>query len=536
MKRIIALFLSVFMVLSLSACREEERTRDITVLFTNDVHCAVDENLGYASLAQVKKELLEAGCEVILADMGDAIQGGPIGTISKGEYIVDIMNYVGYDVAVPGNHEFDYGSQRLMELAEKAEYTYVATNFKHTETGKSVFEPYKIIEKDGVKLAFVGVATPKTITSSAPVYFQNEEGEYIYSFDQDETGEKLYKSVQESVDKARKAGADYVIALAHLGIEAGCAPWMSTELIYNTTGIDVLLDGHSHSTFVCERVKNKDGKEVLMSQTGTRLSAIGKLTIDKEGNITIEHITEVSGVDGDTLSYIEGIKNEFNTELQTVVAASDVTLTVNDPETGERIVRNCETNLGDLCADAYRSIAESDIAFVNGGGIRTDIEKGEITYEEILNVHPFGNALCVVEATGEEILDALEMGAMDYPNENGGFLHVSGLTYEIDSEVKSTVALDEEGLFKAVEGERRVKNVKINGEDLIENKIYTLASHDYMLKNGGDGFGMFMDNTLLQDSIMLDNQVLITYITEHLGGVIGEEYTDPFGQGRIVIK
>ena len=540
MKRILSFIMVVLMAVSVTACVKmpvkNDPENDIVILYTNDVHCGVDENLTYAALAAIKKEHEENGRSVILVDCGDSIQGGPIGTISRGEYIVDIMNYLGYDVATIGNHEFDYGTDRLLQLSEKAEFDYVAANFKHAESGKSVFEPYTIIEKAGVKIAFVGIVTPKTLTSSAPVYFQNEEGGYIYSFDQGQEGEELYKTVQKAVEDAREEGADYVIALSHLGIEEECSPWMSTEVIRATVGIDAMLDGHSHSVVEQELVENLSGSKTILTQTGTKLANIGQLIIRTDGTMSASLISEYDKIDADADIFIKNIQSKFDAELQKVVAKSEVELTVNDPTTGARVIRNCETNLGDLCADAYRIMAGSDISFVNGGGIRTNIAKGDVTYENILNVHPFGNALCVVEATGQEIIDALEMGAKNYPAENGGFLQVSGLTYEIDSSVESSVKLDAEGLFEAVDGERRVSNVKINGEAVDVNRTYTLAAHDYMLKNGGDGYSMFMDNVLLQDSIMLDNQVLINYITEYLGGVIGKEYSDPFGQGRIVIK
>ena len=208
-----------------------------------------------------------------------------------------------------------------------------------------------------------------------------------------------------------------------------------------------------------------------------------------------------------------------------------------DPEQSDvRIIRRMETNLGDLCADAYRILSGADVAVVNGGGIRSNIAPGDITYEQIIAVHPFGNALCVIEATGQEILDLLELGASALPDENGGFMQVSGLSYEIDTSVPSTVELSEDGLFQGVTGARRVQNVLVGGEPLDPDKTYTLASHDYLIKNGGDGYAAFQDNVLLQDCIMLDNQVLINYIVDALGGVVGEEYAEPYGQGRIVIR
>ena len=224
-----------------------------------------------------------------------------------------------------------------------------------------------------------------------------------------------------------------------------------------------------------------------------------------------------------------------------MVATTEVVLTVNDPvavdDAGKpiRMVRRAETNLGDVCADAYLDQSGADIAFVNGGGIRANIDAGEITLNEILSVHPFGNSLTVIEVTGQQLLDALEWGARNVPGENGGFLQVAGLTYEIHSYIESGCQSDENGMFTGVKGEYRVKNVMVGGEPLDLTRTYTLASHDYMLLNHGDGYNMFNGCTVLQESVKLDNQVLMDYITGTLNGVVGEEYADLTGQGRIVI-
>lgn len=510
--------------------------KDIVILYTNDVHCAVDTGMGYAGLAYLKDYYLEDGNEVILVDCGDAIQGEPIGTISQGEYIVDIMNEMEYDVAIPGNHEFDYGSERFLELVDMAEYSYVSCNFKDIESGETILEPYKIVEKDGVQIAFVGITTPYTITSSAPAYFQNDEGEYLYSFAQGENGEKLYEAVQNAVDSAINAGADYVIALGHLGVEEGLGDFESKDVIANTSGIDVFLDGHSHTTEGCERLKDKEGEWVLLSQTGTKFQSVGMLLIEDDGSMSTGLIVDSEGKDAEIEAFIGDIQSEFEEEMQKVIGKSEVDLTVNDPATGERLVRNGETNMGDLCADAYKYISGADVAFVNGGGIRDNIAAGDVTYEDILKVHPFGNALCVVETTGQDILNALELGAMNYPNEDGSFLQVSGITYEINSAIPTSVVLDENGMFVEINGEYRVDNVMINGKPLEKEGKYTLASHDYYIKNSGGGMNMFVDDTILQDSVMLDNQALINYISYNLNGVVGEEYGNPYGQNRIIIK
>ena len=545
MKKLLSWLLCVLLVLSASASMAETAAAgDIVVLFTNDIHCGVDQGFGYAGLASFRDKLVADGNTVTLVDVGDAIQGEPIGTISTGSHIIDIMNQVGVELAIPGNHEYDYGMERFMELVEMANFPYLSANFN--KEGELIFAPYKILEYGDVKIAYVGVTTPQTTTTSTPAYFQNEAGEFIYGFMPGDNGNELYAGVQKAVDAARAEGATYVIVLAHLGISAESSPWMSTELITNTTGINVVLDGHSHSVIPSETVKNKDDEDVLLSSTGTKFANIGVLRINADGAMS----TSLLGWDQETEtmmrslpfwsvdveSVINNIKAEFEEQLNQVVAKSEVELIINMPDTDPpvRIIRTAETNLGNLCADAYRAQAGSDVAIVNGGGIRVAIPAGDITYGNILSVHPFGNALCMVEATGQEIIDALEMGSRAIPGESGGFLHVSGMTYEINTEIESSIVTTPEGLFESAPGERRVQNVKVGGEPIDLEKTYTLASHNYLLKNAGDGYTMFQDNVLLLDEIMLDNQVLMNYIIQSLDGVVGAEYAEPFGEGRII--
>ena len=544
----VLLVLAVLMTCCVAVLADDdaERTADVVILFTSDVHCGYDQGFGYVGLAAVRDYLTAAGNDVILVDDGDSIQGEPIGTVSKGETCIELMNTMGYEIAIPGNHEFDYGMDRFLSLTEKADFPYISCNFNYE--GELVFEPYVIKDLGGAKIAFVGVTTPKTLTSSTPTYFKNDAGEFVYGFFQDDTGEGVYEAVQSAVDSARAEGADYVVVMGHLGNEAESAPWTYADVIENTNGIDVFLDGHSHDTDQVV-MKNKDGEDVLRSACGTKLADIGWCRIAADGSISTGlyvwnndvSVPELLGVENEMTGAMAAAIDDLNALLDKVVASSDVALTVNDPvevdDNGRpiRMVRRAETNLGDLCADAYRIQAGADIGFVNGGGVRVNIDAGDITLNDILSVHPFGNALCVIEVTGQQILDALEWGARSVPGETGGFLQVSGLTYEIHSYIESPCISDENGLCTGFEGERRVKNVLVGGEPIDPEGTYTLASHDYMLLNNGDGYTAFDGAPLLQDRVKLDNQVLIDYITENLGGVIGDEYADPFGEGRIVI-
>ena len=552
--------------------------KDIVVLYTNDVHCGVDDNIGYAGLALYKKEMQQQTPYVTLVDTGDAIQGAPIGTLSDGGYLIDIMNYVGYDFAVPGNHEFDYGMPRFLELAGKLNCGYYSCNFIDSATGAPVFAPYKMFTYGATQVAFVGVTTPESFTKSTPAYFQDSQGNYIYSFCEDESGQKLYDQVQANVDAARTAGADYVILAGHLGENGITQKWSSASVIANTTGIDACIDGHSHETVPSENVKNKNGQNVVLTQTGTKLNHIGKLTISADGSIRTELVSEVPAADLDreytvqehdslsriakrelgsynrwidiynsnldkiknadvipvglnivipgksyinpdgkaadygTYQFIQSIENQYNETLKTVLGTTPYELTVNDPATGNRIIRNAETNLGDLTADAYRAELGADIGLSNGGGIRSVIKPGNITYNDTLAVFPYGNMGCVIEATGQQIKDALEMASRNCPEESGGFLQVSGLTYTIDTSVKSGVQTDDKGNFTGVSGAYRVMDIKVGGEPIDLNKTYTVASHNYMLKQGGDGMTMFKGCNVIRDEVMVDVDILSSYI------------------------
>ncbi len=549
MKKLLGLLLALAMLLGcFSAVAEDAApalTKDLVILFTSDVHCGVDQGFGYAGLYAVKQQM-EKSYNVILVDDGDSIQGEPVGTVTKGEAIIDMMNVVGYDVAIPGNHEFDYGMDNFLSLTKQANFPYISANFTYKD--ELVFPAYVIKEVEGLKVAFVGITTPESITKSTPKYFQDENGNYVYGFMEDSTGEKLYAGVQSAVDAARAEGADYVIAIAHLGNEATSSPYTYADVLGNTTGIDAMVDGHSHDTDQLV-MKNKDNEDVIRAACGTKLEGIGYVTISaKDGSLSYGLYTwhnsvsapELLGIENDGALAVSAATDELNAKLATVVAKTAVDLTITDPTakdengTAIRIIRNAETNLGDLCADAYKDQSGADIAFVNGGGIRVSIAAGDITLNDILKVHPFGNEMCVIEVTGQQVLDALEFGARNTPGECGGFLQVAGLTYEIHTYIESSCTTDDKGMFTGVTGEYRVKNVKVAGEDLDLTKTYTLASHNYMLLDSGDGMSMFAGSNVLQKSVKLDNQVLMDYIVDTLGGVVGEAYADPYGQGRIV--
>ncbi len=546
MKKLIALLLAVCMVLGLmtTVFAADEKSNDIVILHTDDAHCGVNDNLGYAGVAAYKAEMQKTHNYVALVDCGDAIQGESIGTLSAGAYLVDIMNEVGYDFATFGNHEFDYKLPQLAKLTKQAKYQYLACNFKYIGKGTSDlnYKPYEIVTYGDKKVAFIGIVTPESFTKSTPAYFQDESGNYIYSFSEDETGTALYETVQKTVDEARAAGADYVIAMGHLGNEGITDRWTSKAVIANTTGIDAVLDGHDHIAGV-QKVANKDGKQIVLTEPGTKFENLGKLTIKTDGTITAELISpkEFTEKDAGITAYITKLTDTFKEYVSKVVAKSSIALPDKD-ENGNRLVRNHETALGDLCADAFRVMMDADIGIMNGGGIRKPIKAGDITLDNILSVFPWGNLPCKMEVTGQTVLDMLEMGAINYPEESGGFLSVSGLKYTIMAGVPSSIELTDKGEFSKVAGKYRVTNVQVLNkktneyEPLDLNKTYTLGGIDYTILYCGDGFTMFNDSKVLKagDASYTDAQMVVDYIENKLGGTIGEEYAKP--QGRISVN
>jgi 5'-nucleotidase/UDP-sugar diphosphatase len=546
MKKLIALLLAVCMVLGLmtTVFAADEKSNDIVILHTDDAHCGVNDNLGYAGVAAYKAEMKKTHNYVALVDCGDAIQGESIGTLSAGAYLVDIMNEVGYDFATFGNHEFDYKLPQLAKLTKQAKYQYLACNFKYIGKGTSDlnYKPYEIVTYGDKKVAFIGIVTPESFTKSTPAYFQDESGNYIYSFSEDETGTALYETVQKTVDEVRAAGADYVIAMGHLGNEGITDRWTSKAVIANTTGIDAVLDGHDHIAGV-QKVANKDGKQIVLTEPGTKFENLGKLTIKTDGTITAELISpkEFTEKDAGITAYITKLTDTFKEYVSKVVAKSSIALPDKD-ENGNRLVRNHETALGDLCADAFRVMMDADIGIMNGGGIRKPIKAGDITLDNILSVFPWGNLPCKMEVTGQTVLDMLEMGAINYPEESGGFLSVSGLKYTIMAGVPSSIELTDKGEFSKVAGKYRVTNVQVLNkktneyEPLDLNKTYTLGGIDYTILYCGDGFTMFNDSKVLKagDASYTDAQMIVDYIENKLGGTIGEEYAKP--QGRISVN
>lgn len=511
------------------------------ILHTNDVHVGYQDRIGYDGLALYKKELEAQHDHVFLIDAGDAIQGAALGAISKGAEIIRMMNQLGYDLAIPGNHEFDFGFEVLDDCAEQLSCGYTCANFCVTG-GEPVFTPWRILEAGDLKLGFVGVVTPDTFTRSPIKDILNEVGEPMYDFLADKTGDRLSEALQRNIDDAREHGADYVILVAHLGMNSADGSIFNSEaIVKKLTGIDAVIDGHTHEVYNTQ-IPDKQGRMIPIAQTGTKLPVIGQLTIYKDGRVeeklvdlvpsssefpvelTLRRNTE-RAVDPEVKAFLDGITASYEPVMERKIGELPVDLSGG----------NCdgELGLGNLVADAYRAAARTQAALVGEGSIRTGLSAGEVTYQDILNILPYFNNLIVARVKGQTLLDALEFGVSLLPYASGGFPQVSGISFSVNSQIESSVKRNDNKQFLSVEGERRVSDVKIGGEDLDPEALYTLAMVDYLF-TGGDGYTMFEDTEIILDTMLTDNEAIIKYIEEDLEGVIPSYYQNP--QGRILIS
>ncbi len=571
-KKIVFALMALVLLIGVFGCAEKQ-TEEIVILYTNDIHTYIanEEGMSYDNIAALKESCLQKTGNVLLLDAGDHVQGTAYGAMDSGISVIELMNAAKYDAATLGNHEFDYTMSGTFAAIDTADFTYLSCNFKELKADKNLLDSYKIFEFKGVKVAVIGITTPDTLTSSAPAYFQDENGNYIYDILGGKDGKALYDAVQSSIDSAKKKGADYVIALGHLGVDPSTSPWMSTEVIANTTGLTAFIDGHSH-TEMSEMVQDKDGNEVLLTQTGSYLGKVGKLTIALDGTVKNEFVSEYEGSVFSVKEKLDAWVASVDGMLGEKVAESKIHFSVNDMD-GNRIVRIMSCNMGDFNADAYYYYLNKvdgvgcDIAFINGGGVRASVDAGEWSYKTAKTVNPFGNVICLMEVTGQQILDALEWGARYTTGavgspECGGFLHTAGLTYEIDTAIASTVVEAEDGVWKAgPTGGYRVGNVKIYNkeigayESLVLDKTYTIAGANYTLRDYGDGFGMFAGATLVKDYIAEDYLALAAYAEAFADSDSNGyadiasansplaiykdyliEYETLYGSGRIVIK
>ncbi len=513
------------------------------ILHTNDVHAGYQDYIGYDGLALYKKELELQYDHVFLVDAGDAVQGAVIGTISKGTALITMMNRLEYDIAIPGNHEFDFGFDVLNDYSETLTCGYICANFC-TPDGEPVFRPWQILEADDLKIGFVGAVTPETITSSKIKDVVNEVGEPMYDFLSDKTGDRLATALQQNIDDVRENGADIVILITHLGSDMkGDSIYSSNAIVGKLTGVDMVIDGHTHEVYNTT-IPDKEGKPIPIAQAGEKLKKIGQLTIYKDGRLEenlIDLVPPASEIpservlrngeeiyaDPEMKAFLDDITASYEPVLEQKIGDLSLDLVVWDGEMD--YCRAEENGLCELAADAYRVITGAQTAIINAGCVRNNLESGEVTYKDVLNTLPYYNEIVKASVSGQMILDALEFSISFLPIRRGGFLQVSGITYSVNTDIESGVRKDEDNRFLYVDGEYKVYDVKIDGRDLDPGSEYTLTTNMFIF-TGGDGYTMFKEADILEMISLSENELLIKFIEENLGGVIPEEYAKPLGR------
>lgn len=485
-KKRLSLMLILTMVVTLvfapiASVYADEDSVVITIVHTNDTHSRVDAGIGFAKVATKIEEIKESNPNTLVVDAGDTLHGQTFATISKGESILDLMNAIGYDVMTPGNHDFNYGQERLLELTGYANFPIISSNLVKSD-GTTLLDPYIIKEIGGLRIGIFGLSTPETAYKTNPL---NVEG--LTFANPAEISKKMVAELEEK-------GVDAIIALAHLGIDKE-----STDTSYsvrdNAKGIDLIIDGHSHS--LLKDIDN-EGKDTIIVSTGEYNNNLGIVNLVFEGGklkaiepslFTIEDAEDLVG-DDEIAALINATTEKNKVITSVVVGKTDVILN------GEREqVRGGETNLSNLITDSMLNLTGADIAITNGGGIRASIQPGEITMGDIITVLPFGNYVVVKEYTGDKVLQAIEHGTASYPDLAGSFAQVAGITYTLD--------LNQEA-------GNRVKDIKVAGKALDLNKKYKVATNDFMAV-GGDDYTMFMEGDLVVEMGGLD-EILLKYV------------------------
>ena len=535
-KKLLSLLLVIAMIFALAvpAFAEGETPSmagKTVIVHSNDVHGAI---AGYANMAALAADYEKQGAQVIVADAGDFSQGSSYVSLSEGATAIELMNMVGYDAVALGNHEFDYGFEALKKNMESAQFPVLAANVKYN--GELAFDDAAVFTTPGgTKIGVFGLDTPETATKAHP----GKIAGVTFA-----SGEEMYQIAQDMATMLREdEGCNYVICVGHLGIddETATTANRSIDLLNKVTGIDVFIDGHSHSTEeeIVEKT-NADRKvgETILTSTGTKLENIGVVTI-KDSAITSECVpTEGIEIpaDSEIAARAAAIIAEVDAEYGTVFAKTEVTLN------GEKAPGNRteETNLGDLITDAlvWKATQEGeavDAAITNGGGIRATIEAGDITKKDINTVLPFGNTLSIIKITGSELLEVLEASTFCTPEAVGGFPQVSGIVFTVDTTKTYDADAEYPGTtYFAPKSINRVTIKTVGGKDFDPVATYTIATNDFMA-SGGDTYYRFVNATANYDLGIAMDEVVMQYITEVLGGTVtADKYGEPAGRITVV--
>jgi len=510
--------------------------QDIEIVYDNDVHCAID---GYAKMAFLRDSLKGITPNVLTISAGDFVQGDLAGAVSRGSWIIELMNQVGYDYVVPGNHEFGFGGERLFSLTERLTALTLGCNFVYTKSKQPVFTPYIIHKIGGRDIAFIGVLTMVNQSLNSGKQFIEEDGSYRYSF----SPENVSGCVQACIDSARAKGADYIIGISHLGDIPRSDGNSSFNLIAQTHGLDALIDGHAHHAIADTLIKDRNGRDVLFTSSGSRFQNVGRLTLSANGDLhsKLHPTTAISGEDPIVKAMTDSIHQTIENANNEKIGFNEKPLSIKDDD-GQWSIRVKETAIGDLITDAFRDITGADIGIMTAGSIREGLKDGDFTHMDIFTILPFFNYLTVSEMKGQDICDMLEKAYYVQSANNKNFMEMSGLSCTVDTTIASICRLLPSGDYDDIpDGPRRVSNVKVldsagQWQPIDSAKTYRVAAIEYLTVNRGSR--NIMKNSKLTQELTAHQLYAVDcverYIRERLNGRIGASYAKP--QGRIQFK
>ena len=542
-KKLISLITAAVMALGISvpamAADAKPMEGKLVVVHTNDMHGyyeTTETSIGIAGVAGLKNYYETQGADVLLLDAGDFSQGSTLVSYYKGKNAAEYMAAAGYDAVSMGNHEFDYSFDALldnMKVLTDAGVKVIDANVINKETGKSYFDANAVFEFDGIKVGIFGLDTSETLTKASP-----SNVKAVNFLDKEE----MFKEAQAQVDELKSAGCDYIIALTHLGVDEESVGRRSTDLAAAVKGIDLIVDGHSHTVI--------DGGEkvsdTVIVSTGSYLANVGTVVIDKEAKTEEAKLISAADYAAGTAQYDETVKALVAEDVAEVAEAYSKVFAKTEVhlEGTKQIVRSQETNLGDFTADAYLYTAQKyadehelgvnvDCAISNGGGIRVSVEPGDISMDTLVTIFPFGNNVCLVTITGEQLLEVLEASTFCTPETIGGFPQVAGIEYKLDVSVpyENGEQYPDSTYYAPAKPGSRVTIKSVNGKAFDPKAEYTVAVNNFQAE-GGDTYYQLTKNSYFCDTEILDCDALIEYVNS-LGGVIGEQYKEP--QGRIEI-
>lgn len=509
---LVLLFSTCFAFAQNSGQNSNNADKSIVIIYENDVHCAVD---GYQKMAGFRDAISLDTAYVLTTCSGDFIQGATAGSVTRGQAPIDIMKSMHYDAVTLGNHEFDFGIPQMQHLLSQLDGNVVCANLTDLRNDESVFAPYIIKNVGNHKIAFIGFSTPTTLESNSYVFCDSNDN-IVYSMYS--TG--FYEHAQKVIDEVRAFGADYVIVLSHLGEGYNDLHIDSHSLIQETTGIDAILDAHTHSVVPQLFINDKEGKPVLITQTGTRFANVGKLLISRDGKFSsrLFPVANIHAVSQSVKQTTDSVQNAFKAITDEYIGQSKTPLRLND-RNGNLISRISEVNSGDLGADAQRIIANAQIGIINGGSLRNELPAGDLTYGDILTLMPYENYLCKILVKGSNLKNLLLQGLSHLPASYGSFLQVSGIkmVYYVNKKLLFVKVLNADGSYSTLD----------------PDKEYVVATTDYILKSS-DTKQALGDFQYIDKNIMNYSEATAKYIRENLNGFIGKKYYRP--QGRIIIK